>query len=279
MDMKSIGGIINMLRKERGLTQEELGKAVGVSTQAVSKWECGGVPDTELLPAIADYFNVSIDKLFGRNIGDYGDIDAITAKYISSIEEKQRMQKAFEHCWALERSLGGTSELEEHSSLSAIRSKENRYVHSRILSDFGFTLMCLKEKSPYFLLMPEPVEGWDKALVENIDYLSLFQMFADKDAFGTLLLLYKRENKPFTSKLLNKNLGVTMERADEILTILESYSLIATSEVELDDEVMKMYNFKPNPAFIALLAFSKEIIVNPNSFYWYHGGREFPYLR
>lgn len=279
MDIKSIGGIINMLRKEKGITQEELGKAVGVSTQAVSKWECGGVPDTELLPVIADYFNVSIDKLFGRNIGDYDDIDSITAKYISSIEEKQRMHKTFEHCWALERSLGGTSELEEYSSLSAIRSKENRYVHSRILSDFGFTLMCLNEKSPYFLLMPEPVEGWGKALVEDIDYLSLFQLLADKDVFSTLLLLYKRENKAFTSKLLNKNLDVTIERADEILRTLESYSLIATSEVELDDEVMKMYNFKPNPAFIALLAFSKEIIVNPNSFYWYHGGREFPYLR
>lgn len=56
MNMKSIGETINRLRKEKGITQEDLGKAVGVSTQAVSKWECGGVPDTELLPAIADYF-------------------------------------------------------------------------------------------------------------------------------------------------------------------------------------------------------------------------------
>lgn len=279
MGMNSIGEIINKLRKEKGITQEELGKAVGVSTQAVSKWECGGVPDTELLPAIADYFRVSIDKLFGRNIGDYGDIDAVTAKYISSIDREKRMQKAFEHCWVLERSLGGTSELEEHNSLSAIHSKGNHDVHSQILSDFGFTLMCLKEKSPYFLLMPEPDEGWNRTLVEGIDYLSLFQILADKDAFSILLLLYKREKKPFTSKLLNKTLGVTIERTDEIMRIFESYSLITASEVELDDEVMKVYNFNPNPAFIALLAFSKEIIVKPNSFYWYHGGRELPYLR
>lgn len=44
------------MRKERGIKQEELANYVGVSAQAVSKWENGGVPDTELLPRIADFF-------------------------------------------------------------------------------------------------------------------------------------------------------------------------------------------------------------------------------
>ncbi len=41
MDNKLIGEQITRYRKERGLTQEELGRAVGVSTQAVSRWENG----------------------------------------------------------------------------------------------------------------------------------------------------------------------------------------------------------------------------------------------
>ena len=69
MQEESIGRIIAGLRKEKGCTQEELAKAVGISTQAVSKWECGGMPDLELLPAIADYFHISIDTLFHRNEG------------------------------------------------------------------------------------------------------------------------------------------------------------------------------------------------------------------
>ncbi len=59
---------IAALRKETGITQEELAKAIGVSNQAVSKWESGQTcPDLQFLPTIADYFGVSIDYLMGRS--------------------------------------------------------------------------------------------------------------------------------------------------------------------------------------------------------------------
>ena len=70
MSVEIIGKQIASLRKEKGVKQEELAKYVGVSTQAVSKWENGGVPDVELIPKIADFFSVSIDNLFNRNISN-----------------------------------------------------------------------------------------------------------------------------------------------------------------------------------------------------------------
>ncbi|MBQ6043440.1 MAG: helix-turn-helix transcriptional regulator [Clostridia bacterium] len=61
-----IGTIIKSLRKEQKVTQEELAAAVGVTPQAISRWEGeGGYPDIELLPEIADFFAVSIDELIG----------------------------------------------------------------------------------------------------------------------------------------------------------------------------------------------------------------------
>ena len=64
-----IGKVIQRLRKERNLTQEQLAKFIGVSTPAVSKWESGNsYPDIELLPLLADFFNVSIDKLLNYKI-------------------------------------------------------------------------------------------------------------------------------------------------------------------------------------------------------------------
>ena len=56
MELTTIGKRIAELRKAKGVRQEDLAQHVGVTSQAVSKWENGGVPDTELLPVIAEYF-------------------------------------------------------------------------------------------------------------------------------------------------------------------------------------------------------------------------------
>lgn len=61
----NIGNKIKVLRKEKGVTQEELANSVGVSFQAVSKWENNiALPDITLLPILAEYFGVSMDELF-----------------------------------------------------------------------------------------------------------------------------------------------------------------------------------------------------------------------
>jgi len=55
------------LRREKGMTQEALADQLGVSFQAVSKWENSqSCPDIALLPLLADIFHVSVDSLFGR---------------------------------------------------------------------------------------------------------------------------------------------------------------------------------------------------------------------
>ena len=62
----NLGVKIRELRKRDGRTQDNLAEALGVTAQAVSRWESGGsYPDMEMIPAIANYFHVSIDELFG----------------------------------------------------------------------------------------------------------------------------------------------------------------------------------------------------------------------
>lgn len=62
----TIGEKIKELRKRDGRKQEDLATALGVTNQAVSRWETeGSYPDMEMIPAIANYFGVTIDVLFG----------------------------------------------------------------------------------------------------------------------------------------------------------------------------------------------------------------------
>lgn len=67
--MNSIGNTIKCLRKAMGVTQDEMARKLGVTYQAVSKWENDAAqPDIGLLPTLAAYFGVSIDELFGYKL-------------------------------------------------------------------------------------------------------------------------------------------------------------------------------------------------------------------
>lgn len=64
MDQKKTGSFIAGLRKEKGLTQQELADRLRISNKTVSKWECGeGMPDITLLPTLAAELGVTADDL------------------------------------------------------------------------------------------------------------------------------------------------------------------------------------------------------------------------
>lgn len=91
--MIGLGAKIREFRKRDGRTQEDLASAVGVTGQAVSRWEMGqGYPDVELIPSIANYFGVHIDELFGYD----NDREAKIKAYIKRHDELDQNQENIE---------------------------------------------------------------------------------------------------------------------------------------------------------------------------------------
>ena len=88
---------IAFLRKQKNLTQEELASALGVTNQAVSKWESAQCcPDIQLLPDIASLFDVSVDELLGYKTADgLGDICLKIKDYFSALPEKAAFESAY----------------------------------------------------------------------------------------------------------------------------------------------------------------------------------------
>lgn len=80
---------LQQLRKEKGVTQEELAAAIFVSRTAVSKWERGaGVPNIESLKAISAYFGVSVDKLLSSEA-------LLTIAHEESCRKEQKTRRIF----------------------------------------------------------------------------------------------------------------------------------------------------------------------------------------
>ena len=89
-----LGTKIREFRKRDGRTQEELAAAIGVTGQAVSRWEMGqGYPDMELLPSIANYFGVHIDELFGYDSDREAKIKAYMVRHDALERNPERVEE------------------------------------------------------------------------------------------------------------------------------------------------------------------------------------------
>jgi len=93
----NIGANIKRLRTETGVTQEQLAEHLSITYQSVSKWENGITsPDLYLIPAIAEYFEISIDELFQPNMQGYKN----KAARLFALFEHRRTKQNFDRAGA-----------------------------------------------------------------------------------------------------------------------------------------------------------------------------------
>lgn len=97
MDQRKVGKFIARLRKERGITQEALGRMLGVTNKTVSRWENGNyMPDIELLVPLGGELGVSVNELLaGERLSDeqfrkQADENLVAAVRESSFSVKER---------------------------------------------------------------------------------------------------------------------------------------------------------------------------------------------
>lgn len=86
MNVCDFGIVLRQLRKNRNMTQEELGLRIGLSKAVISKYENSlGYPSFDVLVRIADYFGVTTDYLLGVSKGKTVDVSNLTETQIDTV--------------------------------------------------------------------------------------------------------------------------------------------------------------------------------------------------
>jgi transcriptional regulator with XRE-family HTH domain len=91
MDNNKFGMFITELRKEKKLTQKELGKELNISDKAISKWERGlSFPDISMLIPISNFFNISIVELLNGERTKENNLQKYNDNIVNSLNKNRR---------------------------------------------------------------------------------------------------------------------------------------------------------------------------------------------
>ncbi len=94
----SIGTTIRRLRQEQDVTQEQLAEALGITSRAVSQWECDRTaPDISQLPALANFFDVTTDHLLGVDISSREEEVEKILKQVNKFQEQGDQESTIEY--------------------------------------------------------------------------------------------------------------------------------------------------------------------------------------
>lgn len=276
MNELSLGKQIREFRKRKGITQEELAGQIGISVQAVSKWENGGSPDIELLPALADFFHVSLDELFDRTYQPAEGIDALLTRAVNQMKEGERFHKIMEYCWAMERGFCcSDAELEQSWDETVKRVGESRFNRSRMEYDAGITLMRLGNTFSWFFVMPESQWGYVDQLKYRKEFLELFSFLGSETGLKSVYFLHSRKVKTVTENQLSDALGIDAEDTKNLVDKLIKYHFLLRQKAAEDKEI---FAIKPNPAFVALLALTDELLCDTSCYTTQYEFRNDSYL-
>ena len=211
MELK-IGEKIAKYRKLKGYTQEQLGELVGVSGQAVSKWENGGVPDTCLLPSISKVLGVSIDALFGveKKISDYSQDEILDDLFKFCLQKTHSKDNRidlfnflFDTIWTVQ---SAYFENESRTLLKDVVEKNsgNQQITSQIINDQGTTYLSLVENFPFFCAVCDTPEISKKLLSEK-NFGEFFSLLASEDGMKAILFTQSTtETSQYTADMMAK---------------------------------------------------------------------------
>lgn len=268
----NIGENIARIRKARGITQERLGELMGVSAQAVSKWENGGAPDVALLPLLAENLGVTVDSLFGLEDRPAGTMAQTLRTWLLSMPAEKRIPEMYRALagsfYTLIQDTGAVLDAKEPFPTKTAYDRvgdEEIFYRAYINAGCGQALGILGEDFPMYLLMPRPEGGYARNLASVEDYRKLFACLAKPGVLEVLYCLHSSESTRFSAGAFSRLTGQEID--GEVIQSLMELNLLQVSTVELEQGEEKIYSFSNVGGFLPLLYIARWFMETENQWW------------
>ena len=244
----TIGKNIADLRKNSGMTQEQLAETLGVSSQTISKWENEvTMPDIMLLPVIAGCFDITVDELYcgkkptnKRQAIDYDDIPEMLYEAVIELTQRGWVDTVDEK----------DIEMEKERMKSYLA--QNRQVKTATFSNKRGAVVATSEIG----LLHRGKANADQLLQEGIGRVLAFL----SKATVRRVFAYEMENmtKPVTAPYVAKKCDISLEEAAQALELLTEIHVNHPTDVMLDENnSVRMYALNSDESIMYVLMILK----------------------
>ena len=254
----SLSQNIKQFRLEKDLTQEQLAAKLGVSPQAVSKWETSETyPDGSILVALARALGVSLDILFGNEVYTLEDISLRIKKLLLLTPREDRLHLVREIGWQIEKGLFNCRATADFRYVpDELRWKK---ASSYFLNDYGFTHIS-NGQAPFFAVFPEYGDSLRKAIGDGQEVRKILEAMSSPEIMEAILWIHRKEEDfVFEPALLGAECGLADEVLDSVMNRLHQLYLVHRMDVELNGAPQVLYTTRPSHKVMALFIMAKEV--------------------
>lgn len=276
---------LQQLRKKRGVTQEQLANHLGVSPQAVSKWENGSYPEGDLLPKISEYFGVSISYLYGQE-SEKKSFEQMVLDELYTLCEKESQENGCYHKEYFEKLL----DIAWAGQIACW--KNNKYYYKRgipekgvrtasIISDnAGFGYFNLNVEKQYYALVKEPEDGFMSNIKLSEELRTFFRMLSEPGVLEIVFFLMSEQwNEAVSVSTLSEITGMEEEKVQKIMDRMvaadSSGKIIACINVVKSNGTEKAYSIEQSGVapFIVMLLSVDSLMYPPHGYTMQIGSR------
>lgn len=265
------------LRNEKGITQDDVAKALGVSNKTVSKWENGiSSPDLAMLIALAEYYCVSTDALLGLPCQE-NSITGTLTNVFSDLGRNELVLKISEIISGIFSSAVGTPapRIDEiNKAISPVPPKPNNAPRVDISVDefFGFAVHSEDVNLSVMQWQNKADFAWLLNPQKQDKIVKLLRFLADHDVLQVMYFIHTASySKHFTADYAAKHTGVKLDRIVEVLDTCYELGLCTKSTAHLQDGETFIYESFGDGLLLSIISIAYEKLCGSNSYEYAYG--------